>query len=205
MTAVAKSTLRFARRGYWLAGVLLACASTASAGENSWTLAGPVGGQIHALATHPTNPDIAVISTNLGLARSTDSGNTWTIVKNDTQNLPYDISFDPSSPNRVVATDGSWAVEHLGQPFAEAVESRTHLIGCFIDAFGDHPTLGGAPMHDGLVLAASGRMFDMGRMARRDRPVRLLEGDRPHLPCPSCPSCPSRPSSPCGLLEVRRK
>ena len=71
----------------------------------------------------------------------------------------------------VVATDGSWAVEHLGQPFAEVVESRTHLIGCFIDAFGDHPTLGGAPMHDGLVLAASGRMFDMGRMARRDRPV----------------------------------
>ena len=71
----------------------------------------------------------------------------------------------------VVATDGSWVVEHLGQPFAAAVESRPHLIGCFIDAFGDHPTLGGAPMHDGLVLAASGRMFDMGRMARRDRPV----------------------------------
>ena len=71
----------------------------------------------------------------------------------------------------VVATDGSWAAEHLGQSFADAVASRPHLIGCFIDAFGDHPTFGGAPMHDGLVLAASGRMFDMGRMARRDRPV----------------------------------
>jgi crotonobetainyl-CoA:carnitine CoA-transferase CaiB-like acyl-CoA transferase len=71
----------------------------------------------------------------------------------------------------VVATDGSWAAEHLGQPFADAVASRPHLIGCFIDAFGDHPILSDAPMHDGLVLAASGRMFDMGRMVRRDRPV----------------------------------
>ncbi|MEO8691863.1 MAG: CoA transferase [Acidimicrobiales bacterium] len=71
----------------------------------------------------------------------------------------------------VVATDGSWAIEHLGLPFADVVAARSHLVGCFIDAFGDHPTFGGAPMHDGLVLAASGRMFDMGRMARRDRPV----------------------------------
>ena len=70
-----------------------------------------------------------------------------------------------------VATDGAWVVDHLGQRFADAVASRPQLIGCFIDAFGDHPTLGGAPMYDGLVLAASGRMFDMGRMARRDRPV----------------------------------
>ena len=70
-----------------------------------------------------------------------------------------------------VATDGSWVVEHLGQPFEAAVAARPHLIGCYIDAFGDHPTLGGLPMHDGLVLAAAGRMHDMGRMARRDRPL----------------------------------
>lgn len=71
----------------------------------------------------------------------------------------------------VVATDGAWVLEHLGQSFEDAVAARPQLIGCFIDAFGDHPTLGGAPMHDGLVLAASGRMHDMGRMARRDRPL----------------------------------
>jgi len=70
-----------------------------------------------------------------------------------------------------VATDGSWVAEHLSQSFADAIASRPRLIGCFIDAFADHPVLGDAPMHDGLVLAASGRMFDMGRMTRRDRPV----------------------------------
>jgi crotonobetainyl-CoA:carnitine CoA-transferase CaiB-like acyl-CoA transferase len=71
----------------------------------------------------------------------------------------------------VVATDGAWVLEHLGEPFEAAVAARDNLIGCFINAFGDHPVLGRAPMHDGLVLAASGRMFDMGRMARRDRPL----------------------------------
>lgn len=104
--------------GRWLACVLLICASTAGAGTNSWTLTGPEGGPIHALATHPTDPDIAVISTNRGLARSTDSGNSWSIVKNDTLNVPSDIAFDPSSPNRVIATDGLiYLSEDTGQTF----------------------------------------------------------------------------------------
>jgi len=98
--------------------MLLAAGSIATSGDNSWTLTGPAGGPVHALATHPTNASIALISTNAGLARSTDSGETWSIVDNTTLNPPQDISFDPSSPNRVVAASGQiYLSEDTGQTF----------------------------------------------------------------------------------------
>ncbi len=49
--------------------------------------------------------------------------------------------------------------------------TRPSLIVCAIDAFGDHPTLGSAPVHDGIVHAAAGRMFDTGAAFRLGRPA----------------------------------
>jgi crotonobetainyl-CoA:carnitine CoA-transferase CaiB-like acyl-CoA transferase len=48
---------------------------------------------------------------------------------------------------------------------------RPDVITCLFDAFGDHPTLGHLPAYDATVMAASGRMLDLGRMFRWDRPA----------------------------------
>ena len=76
----------------------------------------------------------------------------------------------------VLLTTGSRALGHLGWSgdLATAEQLRaTHprLIACVIDAFGDHPDLAGVPLHDGVVHAAAGRMFDTGVSFRLGRPA----------------------------------
>jgi hypothetical protein len=86
----------------------LVCAFDAAAGVNGWTHRVPLygGGPVTALAMHPNHPDIALIGTRRGVARTTDAGDHWTLVKNDTLLAPSSIVYDPSNLNRVVMSDG---------------------------------------------------------------------------------------------------
>jgi hypothetical protein len=137
--------------GRVLCCLALAAGAIATAGNNSWTVTGPPGGPVYALATHPTNPAIAVISTNSGLARSTDSGETWSVVDSTTLNAPQVIAFDPSSPNRVVAVSGQiYLSEDTGQTFLLA--QGPELLGNVNHAaFGPDGTL--------YVTSYTGRAF----------------------------------------------
>ncbi len=49
--------------------------------------------------------------------------------------------------------------------------TRDRLIVCVIDALGDNPTFAGVPLHDGVVHAAAGRMFDNGMSFAKGRPA----------------------------------
>jgi crotonobetainyl-CoA:carnitine CoA-transferase CaiB-like acyl-CoA transferase len=71
----------------------------------------------------------------------------------------------------VVATEGAPVLGALQLSLADAVAQDPALIACMIDGFGDHPTLRHAPAHEGVVLAASGRMLDCGRSFRLGRPA----------------------------------
>jgi crotonobetainyl-CoA:carnitine CoA-transferase CaiB-like acyl-CoA transferase len=76
----------------------------------------------------------------------------------------------------VVLATASRALEFLGwradADTASALRAtRPGLIVAIVDAFGDHPTLGSAPLHDGVVHAAAGRMFDNGQSFRLGRPA----------------------------------
>ena len=76
----------------------------------------------------------------------------------------------------VVITAGSRAAVVLGiVNVVDAADTwranRQRLVACAIDAFGDHPTLASAPVHDGVVHAAAGRMFDTGAAFRLGRPA----------------------------------
>jgi photosystem II stability/assembly factor-like uncharacterized protein len=98
-------------------------AANAMAGVNAWTTHGPAngGGATGPLAVHPTNGSIVLTGTNRGLFRSTNGGTNWTMVKNDMSNMPSAIAFDPSNPNRAVATDGWFYIsEDAGQTFTLA-------------------------------------------------------------------------------------
>ena len=78
-------------RGLFAAALLL-CAAIAQAGVNSWTLSGPEGGWAFQAAFHPTNSQIAVLSTVRGLYRTTDGSAHWTLV-NDGANGPTSPSI----------------------------------------------------------------------------------------------------------------
>lgn len=98
--------------------LLVACAPLAFAGTNAWTLTGPEGGAVYALAIHPTTPAIVMMGTARGIYRSTDSALSWTLVPQSTLGGIADIAFDPSGPNRVMATDGTLYIsEDSGQTF----------------------------------------------------------------------------------------
>jgi crotonobetainyl-CoA:carnitine CoA-transferase CaiB-like acyl-CoA transferase len=76
----------------------------------------------------------------------------------------------------VLISAGSRALRRLGLrgtlADAEALRvARPGLVVCLLDAFGDHPVLGGAPLHDGVVHAAAGRMADTGAAFGLGRPA----------------------------------
>lgn len=76
----------------------------------------------------------------------------------------------------VLLSAGSRAASRLGirgsLADAEALRAaRPRLVVCLLDAFGDHPTLAGAPLHDGVVHAAAGRMADTGAAFGLGRPA----------------------------------
>lgn len=106
-----------------IAALVLMVAARAQAGVNSWTLHGPAGGggATIAVAVHPTNANIVLTSTQTGVFRSTNGGQSWVLTKDNTFNSVADIAFDPSRPDRVMLSDGILYVsEDAGQTFAVA-------------------------------------------------------------------------------------
>src|SRR4051794_26110413 len=102
----------------WLGLALFACAFSAVAGVNTWTLTGPDAGSVQTIAIHPTDPQIAVMSTSRGLYRTGDGGAHWILVSPYQYRFATSIAFDPSSPNRVFAVNGDlWRSDDSGFSF----------------------------------------------------------------------------------------
>jgi crotonobetainyl-CoA:carnitine CoA-transferase CaiB-like acyl-CoA transferase len=76
----------------------------------------------------------------------------------------------------VLLSAGSRALDRLGWRAtaacaAELRATRPQLVAGLFDAFGEHPELGDAPVHDGVVHAAAGRMVETGNSFRLGRPA----------------------------------
>jgi hypothetical protein len=101
----------------------------ASAGINTWTSEGPYGGVAHAIAVHPTQPDIVLRSTLEGLYRSTDAGLSWTRVREG--NHADNVLFDPHHPGRAYVGGGPlYRSDDAGVTFTElpAVTGRPYNV-----------------------------------------------------------------------------
>lgn len=63
------------------------------------------GGRVNQLAAHPTNPAIYFAASEWGgLFRTTDSGRNWTYVPGHRPQATWDVEFNPSNANVMVAT-----------------------------------------------------------------------------------------------------
>jgi hypothetical protein len=112
-----------------VAGLYFTCASVASAGVNSWTMTGPDAGSTTALAIHPTNSQISVVSTTRGLYRTSNGSSDWSLVSEYLMRTASSIAFDPSNPNRVFAANGKlWRSNDAGQTFAVVSDPSGGLI-----------------------------------------------------------------------------
>ena len=111
---------RMIQRAFWMCGLL--AGANAWAGINSWTMTGPDAGAVYAMAIHPTNSQIAIVSTARGLYRTIDGANSWTLVNEHLFETAQSIAFDPTNPDRVFAARGAlWRSDNAGQSFAAAV------------------------------------------------------------------------------------
>ena len=102
-----------------IVALLLLVAGVSRAGNNSWTLTGPEGGFVSAVAVHPTDASVVLAGAGNGMYRSTDGGVTWIRVGDGASFS--DILFDPLNSNRVFAVAKSNALhrsEDGGQTFA---------------------------------------------------------------------------------------
>ncbi len=108
-------------RGFFVFVFAMACASGAVAGVNSWTLHGPAGGggATGQLAVHPTDASIVLTANTRGIFRSSNGGQSWTLVNDELLNWATSLEFDPTNANRVMACDGYiYISEDAGQTFA---------------------------------------------------------------------------------------
>lgn len=85
-------------------------------GGLTWNNSGltfPVSSQreMRRLLIHPTNPQILLAATNIGIYRSTNAGNTWTQVVTGST---YDLEFKPGNPNVVYAGGTSFRMSNDG-------------------------------------------------------------------------------------------
>jgi uncharacterized repeat protein (TIGR01451 family) len=123
------------RRCSCLVALTLASLSPAMAGVNSWTLNGPGGGVATAVAVHPTQPQVMLVSVGNGLYRSADGGATWTHAGD--ANQAVGIAFDPTNPDRVIAASYAGQVyrsENAGRTFTTAARPGTpHRIAMSAD------------------------------------------------------------------------
>lgn len=121
----------------------LTAAFDAAAGVNSWTHQGPVdgGGSVSSITTHPTDANVALIGTSRGIARTTDAGLNWTLVKDDTVGVPHSIAYDPTNPSRVVASDGLIYLSEDGGLTYAVAQGPTQYNNVNHLAFGANGTL----------------------------------------------------------------
>jgi photosystem II stability/assembly factor-like uncharacterized protein len=82
----------------------ISCAE-AVAGVNSWTPVGPDGGDVRAVAFHPTVPGVVLAVVDSQIYRSTDTGMSWTLVYEGIENHFARIVIDPLDPTRVMVGD----------------------------------------------------------------------------------------------------
>jgi len=95
-------------RGKAVAALLLMLVSSMlHAGTNTWTSLGPTGGEISKIVHHPTKTDIVYLAAPTGFYRSTDSGGSWQLIKEDFLSGVSDIEVDPSRPDRVYVVGNS--------------------------------------------------------------------------------------------------
>ncbi|HRD40498.1 MAG TPA: glycosyl hydrolase, partial [Bacteroidia bacterium] len=97
-------------------------------GGNTWVATGLAwtvnqGRVIRRLIINPTNPQILIAATNVGIYRTTNAGTTWTQVFTTST---HDLEFKPGNPNTVyaggatfrISNDGgaTWATVNAGLP-----------------------------------------------------------------------------------------
>jgi uncharacterized repeat protein (TIGR01451 family) len=84
--------------------LLVALATPALAGVNSWTPVGPDGGAVRAVAFHPSQPGVMFAAASYSIYRSSDSGQTWAQVRDGVPNSPTRIVVDPTNGNRIMTS-----------------------------------------------------------------------------------------------------
>src|SRR5450759_2092838 len=88
-----------------LSGVLVGVSAAQAAGTNVWTQLPLYGGPVSVLAINPKTPTTVYVSTERGIFRSIDSGDTWTAV--NTQGLAawqvMVLTIDPKTPTTLYA------------------------------------------------------------------------------------------------------
>lgn len=102
-----------------------AFAGSAFAGVNEWTKIGPEGGQIYQIVYHRTTPSTMYAMASSGFHRSSDGGLTWRLTPIEIFPGPFEISLDPSHPDRFycvtyrrrfVSTDRGATFQSVPQP-----------------------------------------------------------------------------------------
>ena len=113
----------------------LGLAISANAALNEWTETGPDAGWATGVVIHPTNSQIALLSTVRGIYRTTDGTAHWTLVNEAATGS--DVAFDPSDPNRVVqASERIWMSLNGGQTFTQAQSPADGIRSVEISATG---------------------------------------------------------------------
>lgn len=90
-----------------LGAILLAAASLASAGTNSWTFTGPYGGPVTSVAFHPSEPATELVGSGRGVHLSLTDGAFWARMFEGDINDISTVVFDPTNPARVFALGNS--------------------------------------------------------------------------------------------------
>src|SRR5262245_15080716 len=102
----------------WLLGVALCvlCTTDALTDNYRWSSTGPVSGWLRQMVSHPTRPgEIYAVSYFQGLYKSTDSGETWSILGQGNRDTGEWIAMDPADPDTFyVASYQSVLVTHDG-------------------------------------------------------------------------------------------
>ena len=140
--APSNSLVRYASFGSWTTTAGL-CRTTT--GGTSWTEVGSpeIQGTVIAVAIHPTNSNIVLAATSdYGLFRSSNGGDTWTCVS-DSSSLPdadfYSVAFSPSNPNIAYAGGLLW-VYRSGDAGATWTNADASFPAYYVQGLAIHPS-----------------------------------------------------------------
>jgi photosystem II stability/assembly factor-like uncharacterized protein len=134
-----------------IGALLLVCGPMAGAGVNSFTLTGPEGASVWAIAAQPGHPEVVLASTSRGMYRSTNGGTNWTLT--GSQGAGEYIAFDPSFPDRVYT---------LGSQLYRSVDAGLTFT---------HVSIPGAPQYLDYLAVSEGRVYvasNRGSLFRSD-------------------------------------
>jgi photosystem II stability/assembly factor-like uncharacterized protein len=116
-------------KSFWITVLtLLTAALPAMSGVGIWTPVGPYGGIVRALAVDPAAPDTLYAGAGLGIFKSTDRGETWTVASRGLGTLGAEVVAFAAAPGVLYAgtrdsgvfksTDGGriWTSASVGLP-----------------------------------------------------------------------------------------